>query len=119
MHVVVTAARLLGNVDAVGEHDLVLPVHRVLQVLCGLHVRLDWTSFGLDLSSSGALHIYGTQGAGGDIDVVDVVEDHWLVRVGQGHVLRGVSQGLSAVADDLLDQAGAGELEQHGHGHTA
>ena len=87
VHGVVTAARLLGNVDAVGEHDLVLPVHRVLQVLCGLHVRLDWTSFGLDLGSSGALHVYGTQVAGGDIDVVDVVEDHWLVSTGEGYVV--------------------------------
>lgn len=93
-----------------GENDLVVAIHRVLHVLGVLHVHRSALVF--EISSSGRIEIHGAEGRGGDIDVIDMVKHHWLVRVGQGKVLLCFlwHQGLSAVADDLLDEARVGEL---------
>lgn len=102
-----------------GENYLIVTVHRVLHVLGVLHVHRGTLVF--DLGVTGRVEVNGTEGCGGDVDVVDMVEHHWLVGVGQGEVLLGFlrHQSLSTVTDDLLDQAGGGELEQQCHGHTA
>jgi len=115
---VVTTARLLGDVDAMREHDLVVAVQRLLQLLGALDVRR--RPLVLDLRAARGVQIHGAQGRGGDIDVVDMVEDHGLVGVGHGQVLLGPgSQGLPAVTEDLLDQAGRGEVEKEDHTHQA
>lgn len=62
-----TAAGLARNVDAVGEDDLILAVGRVLYVL----VAGTLTGPG---NAIGRLQVDRTQGAQGDVDVVDVVE---------------------------------------------
>lgn len=62
-----TAAGLARNVDAVGEDNLILAVGRVLYVL----VAGTLTGPG---NAIGRLQVDRTQGAQGDVDVVDVVE---------------------------------------------
>ena len=120
--VVVAAAGLLGDVDAVREHNLVVAVHRLLQLLGALDVGRSPLVFALAAATAaaGGVEVHGAEGGGGDVDVVHVVEDHGLVRVGQCEVLLGLgSQGLPAVAEHLLDQAGRGEVEEEGHTHQA
>lgn len=79
---VVAAACLLGDSDAMSEHDLIVAILRVLHVLGVLHVHGGALVF--DLSASRQVEVHGAEGRGGDVDVIDVVEHHWLVRVGQG-----------------------------------
>lgn len=81
---VVTATRLLGDCDAMREHDLVVAILCVLYVLHILHAYRGILVF--ELSASRQIEIHGTEGGGGNVDVVDMVEDHWLVRVWQGQV---------------------------------
>ncbi|TNN34418.1 hypothetical protein EYF80_055422 [Liparis tanakae] len=67
------------------------------------------------------VEVHGAEGRRGHVDVVDVVEHHRLVRVGQREVLLGFRrrQRVPTVADDLLDQAGGRELEEQRHGDAA
>lgn len=62
-----TAAGLARNVDAVGEDDLILAVGRVLYVLVAGTLAGPGNAIG-------RLQVDRTQGAQGDVDVVDVVE---------------------------------------------
>lgn len=62
-----TAAGLARNVDAVGEDNLILPVGRVLYVLVAGPLAGPGNAIG-------RLQVDRTQGAQGDVDVVDVVE---------------------------------------------
>lgn len=62
-----TAAGLARNVDAVGEDDLILAVGRVLYVLVAGPLAGPGNAIG-------RLQVDRTQGAQGDVDVVDVVE---------------------------------------------
>ena len=91
---------LLGDVDAVGEDDLVLPVHRVVG---GAKARERGCVSGIQLAAPGGIQVGGAKGAGGDVDVVDVVEHHRLVRAGQGDVAgSGLCQGGSSMPKHLL-----------------
>lgn len=101
------------------EDNLVVAILRVLYVLGVLHVH--WDIFVLGLSATRRVEVHGAERRGGDVDVVDVVEHYWLVRVGHGEVLLGFlgHQCVSTVADYLLDQASGGELKEQGHGHAA
>lgn len=116
---VVATARLLGDVDAVGEDNLIVPVHRMLHVLGVLHFQRRALVF--EVAVAGGVEVHGAEGGGGDVDVVDVVEHHRLVRVWQGEVLLGFRrcQSIPAVADDLFEEAGGGKLEEQGHRHAA
>lgn len=62
-----TAAGLAWNVDAVGEDNLILAVGRVLYVLVAGTLAGPGNAIG-------RLQVDRTQGAQGDVDVVDVVE---------------------------------------------
>lgn len=62
-----TAAGLARNVDAVGEDNLILAVGRVLYVLVAGPLAGPGNAIG-------RLQVDRTQGAQGDVDVVDVVE---------------------------------------------
>lgn len=62
-----TAAGLARNVDAVGEDNLILAVGRVLYVLVAGTLAGPGNAIG-------RLQVDRTQGAQGDVDVVDVVE---------------------------------------------
>lgn len=62
-----TAAGLARNVDAVGEDNLILAVGRVLYVLVAGPLAGPGNAIG-------GLQVDRTQGAQGDVDVVDVVE---------------------------------------------
>ena len=112
---VVATTCLLGDVDAVGENNLIVTIHRVLHVL-GVH----WGALVFDVFASRRVKVNRAEGRGGDIDVVDMVEYYRLVRMGQGEVLLGFlgHQCLSTVADDL-HQASHGELEKQGYSHAA
>lgn len=62
-----TAAGLARNVDAVGEDNLILAVGRVLYVLVAGTLAGPGNAIG-------RLQVDRTQGAQGDVDVVDMVE---------------------------------------------
>lgn len=62
-----TATGLARNVDAVGEDNLILAVGRVLYVLVAGTLAGPGNAIG-------RLQVDRTQGAQGDVDVVDVVE---------------------------------------------
>lgn len=115
---VLTAARLLRDSDAVCKHNLVVAVFSVLYVLHVLHSSQRCLVF--DLRLSWQIKVHGAEGGGGDVDVIDVVKDHRLVWMGQREVLLGLfgHQSFSAVTDYLSDQACSGELEEEAHGQT-
>lgn len=83
-----------GDVDAVCEDNLVSPVHGVLlEAFTGLR------GWGQILLPTGRFQIHRALGPNRQLDVVDVVEHHWLVFLRQSDV----HPSLSLVPNDFLE----------------
>lgn len=87
-----------------GEDDLVLPVHGVLGALMAQGKR---PLLGLQQRAVRRLQADRAQGARGNVDVVDMVENYRLACAGHSGVMffRG-GQSLASMAQDFLHQAG-------------
>lgn len=85
------------------EDNLVPLIHRVLLVI------LDRLNFCLQVSVAACcVQVHGAEGANGQLDVVDMVENHRLIILWQGHI----QPSLPLLPDHSLDESPSDVLGQ-------
>lgn len=91
------------------EDNLVALIHRVLLII------LDGFDFRLQVGvAAGRVQVHGAEGANRQLNVVDMVENHRLVILWQGHV----QPSLPLVPDNSLDESPSGVLGQQSEDGT-
>lgn len=91
------------------EDYLVALIHRVFLVV------LDRLNFCLQVSvAARRVQVHGAEGANGQLDVVDMVENHRLVILWQGHV----QPSLPLLPDNSLDESPSDMLGQQSKDDT-